>query len=325
MSDNKTTPPVFGAGKVLLCILIALILGAGVLAGLYFWGNGQDMPPSHRPAAAVSNASISLLSEEIATEEPGETGDAPDSEPTDPVKTYDYEYKEILYEEEGLLLATIQGKRYVGYITVVDDPSRVYLGTCGYFSDTGSGKRVDQIADANNALLAVNGGGFEDPGGVGMGGMPTGIVIENGVLRHGGTCHAVGLDADGVLHAGYYSAKEFTDMGMQWAVSYGPTLLIDGEIQTFTNTYKEPRTAVGQREDGSIVLLSIQGRQVSALGVTLEELSEILLDYGVVTASNLDGGASSNLYFKGEYINISNSSGNPRPQPTAILVAPAGE
>lgn len=325
MSENKPLRTKAGAGSIVLCLSLALILGAGVLAGLYFLGRSQEQPAARREASGAFETEVSLYVPEEPTGPVQTAEEVPDKTVPPPEEAYGYDYREILYDEDGLLVATIQGKRYLGYIAVIDDPSRVYLGTCGGFSDEGAGKRVDEIADAAGAILAVNGGGFSDPGGVGRGGMPTGIVIENGVLRSGSRCHAVGVDENGVLHAGYYSGQEFMDMGMRWAVSYGPTLLINGEIQEFNNTLEEPRTAVGQRADGAIVLLSIQGRQVSALGVTLRELSEILLDYGVIEASNLDGGASSNIYFNGEYINIANGSGYVRPMPTAVLVAPAGE
>jgi exopolysaccharide biosynthesis protein len=86
---------------------------------------------------------------------------------------------------------------------------------------------------------------------------------------------------------------------------------------------EEPRTAVGQRADGTVVLLNLQGRQAAALGVSERELAEIMAGYGCVNAGNLDGGASSDIFFRGEYLNVCNTSGGPRPIPTAILVMPA--
>ena len=53
----------------------------------------------------------------------------------------------------------------------------------------------------------------------------------------------------------------------------------------------------------------------------------IMLGYGCVDAGNLDGGASSDMYFRGNYLNVCNTSGGPRPIPTSVLVMPsrAGE
>jgi len=321
MSDNKSTTKKMGAGKVLLFTLLALILSAGTLAGLYFWGSSQEKPAALQdtsPAAgtAVSLYDLNIPAPELAAPNEAETAVIPETE-TD----YGYDYKDILYEEEGFLLASIQGKRYIGYIAVIDDPNRVYLGAIDHFSAGVVGKPVQDLANENGAMLAVNGGGFADAQGVGIGGLPTGIVIEDGVLRMGNRAHAVGIDYDGKLHAGYYSGDEMMALNMRWALSYGPTLVDDGEVLTSTNINEEPRTAIGQREDGSIIILSIQGRQVSALGVTQTELAQIMADYGAVEASNLDGGASADLYFKGEFINTANSSGEPRPIPTAVLVS----
>ena len=323
MSDNNSNSRKFGAGKVLLCVILALIVSAGILAGLYFYGNSQEKPAALLESAPAAGESVTLYSHDtILTDEAAPAEPENESETSiEPVKDYGYNYKEIVYEEDGFLLASIQGKRYVGYIAVIDDPERVFLGTSGYFSASVAGKSVDEISNANNAMMAVNGGGFADAQGIGIGGLPTGVVIEDGVLRCSARAHSVGLDYDGKLHTGNYNGDEMMAMNMRWAISYGPTLIDDGEVLTSPNINEEPRTAIGQRVDGSIIILSIQGRQVAALGVTLTELAQIMDDYGAIEASNLDGGASSDMYFKGEFINTANSSGEPRPIPTAVLVS----
>ena len=48
-----------------------------------------------------------------------------------------------------------------------------------------------------------------------------------------------------------------------------------------------------------------------------------MVEYGAVNAGNLDGGASSDMYFRGEYVNVCNTSGGPRGIPTAVVVMPA--
>ena len=82
-----------------------------------------------------------------------------------------------------------------------------------------------------------------------------------------------------------------------------------------------PRTAIGQRADGAVLLLVIEGRQARSLGATYADLSDIMLQYGAVNACNLDGGSSSTLWFDGEYINSSASLIGDRRIPTAFLVA----
>ena len=142
-------------------------------------------------------------------------------------------------------------------------------------------------------------------------------------MRWAGGGSTVGMDYDGKLHAGEFSGNDCRDMGLYWAVAYGPTLIENGTVRSgLDNSQAEPRTAVGQRADGSVVLLNIQGRQASALGVTCRQLAYIMADLGCVDAGNLDGGASSDMYYRGETLNIANTSGGPRPIPTAVLVGP---
>ena len=59
---------------------------------------------------------------------------------------------------------------------------------------------------------------------------------------------------------------------------------------------KAPRTAIGIREDGTVILYTADGRQSGyAIGLTLREAAERLLELGCVTAGVMDGGASTVL------------------------------
>ncbi len=74
--------------------------------------------------------------------------------------------------------------------------------------------------------------------------------------------------------------------------------MVDGEL------LQEP---MGQRADGSIVMLVIDGRSLTSGGATLKELQEVLLNTcNVVTAINLDGGKSTTMYLNGKVINNPN-------------------
>ena len=324
MDEKKTGGRRVGGAGIVLGLALALALAGAVVWGLHTWGRGHTVQPSETEPGPPQASSLSVYVPEDPYTAP-EPEDPSGSTAQETGTLLDgYEYDEILAQEEGFLLARIQGKRYLGYLAVVEDPFRVTVATSGWFSEDSYGKRVDEMAEAAGAILAVNGGGFSDPGGNGKGGMPVGNVVVDGALLWGEYSHTVGLDAQGVLHVGTFTGQECVNMGLQWALSYGPTLISNGQIQTFNNSLQEPRTAIAQREDGAILLICLQGRQVSALGVTLQELSEILLSYGAVNASNLDGGASSDMYYNGDYVNISNSAGGPRPLPTSVIVLPAG-
>lgn len=311
-----------GAFTVILSLLLTLALSAGVVFGLYWYGLHRDAPAGLRADAALSSRTVSVYSapEPVSAEAPVP---APAPVPTDDAAPEEYGYDEILYNEDGLLVAKVKGKRYVGYIAIVDDPLRLTVGKCPSFGDFAYGRSVQQMAEEAGAILAVNGGGFSDPGGAGKGGMPTGNVIYNGKMLIGNWAPTVGMDAAGKLHVGEFNGNTCLQMGLQWAVSYGPTLIENGEVRPgLDNNSQEPRTAVGQRADGKVVILALQGRQLQALGVTCRELAMIMLGYGCVDAGNLDGGASSDMFFQGKYLNVCNTSGGPRPIPTSVLVMP---
>ncbi len=316
-----------GAAAAVLSILITLLLSAGAVYGVYLFASSRPAPASLRdaPSADAKQVSVYTAPEPVQAEAPA-PAPAPEL-PADDAKE-EYGFEEVISDEDGVFVAKIKGKRYVGYIAVVDDPLRLTLGKCPWFGEAAYGRRVDQMADDAGALLAVNGGGFSDVGGVGKGGMPTGNVIYEGKMLSGGLSPTVGMDGEGKLHVGEFNGNTCLQLGLRWAVSYGPTLIENGEVRpNLDNTSQEPRTAVGQRADGKIVIIALQGRQLQALGVTCRELAIIMLGYGCVDAGNLDGGASSDMYFRGKYLNVCNTSGGPRPIPTSVLVMPsrAGE
>ena len=323
MANRKKKKNRVGALTAALCVILTLSLAAGVVYGLYWYGSSRPAPASIREQAAGTSLAVDLAS-------PAESviGQAPvpaQAElPQEAVPSMDV-IEEVLFDEDGLMVARIRGKRYVGFMAVVDDPLRLTLGKCPWFGEGAYGRTVKQMADEAGAVLAINGGGFSDPNGEGRGGSPTGNVIYEGKMLMGYWSPTVGIDADGKLHVGDFNGNTCLDLGLQWAVSYGPTLVKDGAIcSPLDNSHGEPRTAIGQREDGAIVIIVLQGRQVQALGVTCKELAYIMQAYGCVNASNLDGGASSDIYFQGDYLNVCNTSGGPRPIPTSVLVMPAG-
>lgn len=113
-------------------------------------------------------------------------------------------------------------------------------------------------------------------------------------------------------------------MGIRDALCYGPTLIVNGEKVEMSGygSGVNPRTAIGQRRDGAILLLVINGRQLSSLGATYSDLATILWDFGAVNAANLDGGTSTAMYYKGKIVN---QILRLRKLPTAIVVMQSTE
>ena len=135
-----------------------------------------------------------------------------------------------------------------------------------------------------------------------------------------------GLDWNNSMWAGYYDYEECTAIGIRDAVCFGPALIVDG-VKVDPSTLETgigARTAIGQREDGAIVMMAIDGRQGYSIGVTFEDCVNIMADkFGCINASNMDGGNSTCMYFMGQAVNRSaNQAGGTRNLPDAWLVAP---
>lgn len=225
---------------------------------------------------------------------------------------------------DGINLVGVTGANYRGVMMVVQDPGRVFVGTPEQYG--GVGLTLQSMVAKYDAVGGINAGAFEDPNGTGLGGIPEGIVISNGELKWGSPASVttvIGFDGGGILHVGRMSAQEALDRGIQTACSFGPALIVNGEPVSSTEISSSgvnPRTAIGQRADGAVLLLVVDGRQISSLGATLEDLIEIMLDFGAVTAGNLDGGSSSLMLYKGEAMNVNSSLLGSRPLATAFVV-----
>jgi exopolysaccharide biosynthesis protein len=71
-------------------------------------------------------------------------------------------------------------------------------------------------------------------------------------------------------------------------------------------------------------MLVIEGRQVTSLGATYQDMTDIFLSYGAVNACNLDGGSSSMMWYKDGYVNQCASVVGIRRLPTTFLVLKEG-
>ena len=233
----------------------------------------------------------------------------------------------LLSSEDGIEVYSVVGGTYQGYMMVVKDPSRVTVGTCRDKFDGSKGLQLKDIAKRYDAVAAINGGGFEDRGGVGNGGIPVGLVISEGKVKHTGRDRnyniTVGFDKDNIMVLGKnMSDDDAKAKGIRDAITFGPALIVNGEPASVRGESSglNPRTAIGQRKDGAVLMLVIDGRQASSLGATYSDLITIMLEYGAVNAINMDGGSSSLMYYKGEYLNSGVVLTGSRKMPTAFIV-----
>lgn len=223
----------------------------------------------------------------------------------------------------------VSGAAYRGIMMVVKDPSRVMVGTSAKVYEEGvPGRKVVDIISSYNAVAGVNAGGFEDHNGTGDGGIPIGLVISEGRMLYGdleSRYDIIGLNKDNVLVVGSMTASKALQTGIRDAVSFGPALIVNGEpTKASKGGGLNPRTAIGQRKDGAILLLVIDGRQSASLGASYGDITQIMLKYGAVNAANLDGGSSSVMYYKGKLLNTCCSLYGPREMPTCIIVKSEG-
>lgn len=227
----------------------------------------------------------------------------------------------------------IDGKKFKGYMLVIHDSTRVKVGTSSKLGT--AGQLTSQIAKDNNAVAAINGGGFTDQSSTdsnwtGTGGHPVGIIMSNGEVKYndiGSDTQKVDVMAitkKGVLLVGPHSMSEMKSLGVTDAISFGPAIIVNGKetIKGDGGWGIAPRTAIGQKKDGTILLLVIDGRQVSSVGATLKDVADVMQQYGAYNATNLDGGSSSSMYYNGEVINNPCDPLGERSVPSIVYVAP---
>ncbi len=225
---------------------------------------------------------------------------------------------------EGIELVDVSSKTFKGYLLIVKDPSRVKLATAPRLGKVGS--TTSQIIEANDAIGGINAGGFADDA-LGTGGKPSGIIIEDGELKTTeayGSYSIVGLDKDNkMIVSNYMTYARMKELNIQSAVSFGPIIIINGQptIRSGDGGWGiQPRTAIGQKKDGTILMLVIDGRQSDSLGATLKNVQDIFLQYGAYNAFNLDGGASTTMVYNHKLVNSPSDIMGERYVPCAFIV-----
>lgn len=137
-------------------------------------------------------------------------------------------------------------------------------------------------------------------------------------------------------HGGLYVLK--SDALRAWeqliaaedVVTTGPMLLVDGQPEAVVadtfNTNRHPRTAVGRRADGTVLLVVADGRNGLAAGLSMTELQQVMAALGCRDAVNLDGGGSTTMVVRGTVVNHPSDNGvfdadGERPVANAIVVS----
>lgn len=230
-------------------------------------------------------------------------------------------------KKNEIKLTNISRGNYKAWMLEISDPSSVILGVSEYFGVKGQ-KLPYLMQNYPSAVAGINAGGFGDANGFGNGGIPMGLVISEGEILHQpnkSSYNIVGFNEDNVLILGNFRKGELSDLKLRDAVEFTPFLIINGEPAKMEGNGgwgTAPRTAIGQRRDGTVVFVVVDGRSISSAGVSIKTLQEIMIEQQCYNAANLDGGSSTVLQYEGEIVN--NPSGSDadgmRFLPNAFLV-----
>jgi exopolysaccharide biosynthesis protein len=220
----------------------------------------------------------------------------------------------------------ISGPRWKGKKIYVYDPTSIRVVVP---SKPGEGEKITSMVTRTGAVAGVNGGGFDDPSGLGNGFAPIGLIISGGNLLYTGydsnfPQQVVGFTDKGLMIVGKYSINELLQKHIKEAVTFAPRIIANGVPLIKSGNGGsgiQPRTAVGQRADGVVIFVIIDGRQASSVGATEKEVQDLFMAEGAINAGFLDGGASSELVTQKDGLLTSPSSRfGERRLPSAFLV-----
>ena len=226
--------------------------------------------------------------------------------------------KEILDRDENELykVINVSGKGYQGFLVAIYDPSRVHIATTQYLGSRG--ESILTVSKRENAIIAMNAGGFYDPDWNSNGALPHGTVISNGQIvsdyqdaNVGGGF--IGFTEENKFILGNMSKEDAINMGYRDAIEFGPYLIVNGKrsfVRGNGGWGIAPRSAIGQRQDGIVLFLVINGRLATSIGADMIDLCDVMENYGAFNAANLDGGSSSELVINNKIINTPVAGGD---------------
>jgi len=225
--------------------------------------------------------------------------------------------------QKDIEIVEISGATYFGTMMIVKDPSRVSLATI--YPWRAEGVTLDTLVKNAGAIGGINGGLYNSTNN--SGGMPFGVVVSHGEIQYNEPQQfpglvLIGFTEDNILQIidvskmnAYQVENLVREMKIRDAVTFQEEssdannhfvqLVINGEAREMNGMGSglNPRTAIGQRADGSVLLFVTDGRgKAGHLGASASDLINVMIEYGAVNAANLDGGSSSCMYYEDEYL-----------------------
>ena len=265
--------------------------------------NGTDpvdpapVDPDPKPEPKPDNAYYSVFSSDTTTVAPGVT------------QTINYaltkDDKQIVYYIATADIAREDVSIHANYHD--NDPSQGWAMSRVSDQMAAAQKRHSDPSDAANyvehynAVVGVNADFYNMTTGA-----PGGALVMDGVEYHGGTSeNFFAILKDGTAMIGSSSDYAAYKDQIQEAVGGSVYLVKDGKpVVTSAADYynsRHSRTCVGITAEGKVIMMVLDGRQEPfSAGGSAEELAQIMLDAGCVTAINLDGGGSTTFVAKQE-------------------------
>ena len=218
------------------------------------------------------------------------------------------EFENIKDDANVVEFLEISRLRLKGNVVLVYNPLSVKVGYSKYLP--GCGEKTSEISKRNNALAAINGGGFRNCQSENL--KPMGVIIHDKKVLYNELGDddikqdVVGFTEDGMLIVGKHSVNYLKSINIKEAVTFGPPLIVNGKrvpIKGDGGWGVAPRTAIGQREDGTVILMTLRGRSLKRVGATIKDVQDEMINYGAINAVNLDGGNSSTMCYNGNIVN----------------------
>ena len=232
-------------------------------------------------------------------------------------------YQDSTEETEDIEIVEVARSTFTGTMMIVKDPSRISLATIYPWRDTGM--TLDELVTSNGAIAGINGGLYDSSNN--SGGRPYGVIVSNGEIQYNKPQEwpglvLVGFTEDHILQIVDVSdlsaadvEKLVADMKIRDAVTFQEEasdannhfvqLIINNEAREMSGAGSglNPRTAIGQRADGAVLMFVTDGRGKSGhLGASCADLISVMQEFEAVNAANLDGGSSSCMYYEDEYL-----------------------
>lgn len=206
----------------------------------------------------------------------------------------DQDFKVITIDEDGMY----------GWITVIYHPERLNL----VVTNSSQGEFITEFSDRYNATVAINGGGFnltDDYTRYNLGS----IILDGKIFKDTGEKEMlICMTNEGKLLLLNTTIQEAATHDLKWALFFTPFFIVNGVKTQYGAGSSpgglQPRTAIGQRADGIVLLMTIEGRGGNgSRGANFREMTELFDRYSCVNAANLDGGGSTMLAINGELMN----------------------